>query len=176
MDGWTVDRSTLLPRSGLGVVGPWLVMAPENDAVIRIDLRGLDSIAIVPEVSANLDGNGMPVRSGCQLLLVCGDLEVAVHVADGPEAAARIVQAAAPHTRAGKTGDAIHGVCNLVMVDSETVCLRREYLQIGNLAFRIIEVREYAMRGQNIPLTQGRLVQAAMALLVVAAEERDSTK
>ena len=35
-------------------------------------------------------------------------------------------------------------------------------------------VREYALRGQNIPLTGGRLLQAAMGLMVVAAEERDA--
>ena len=47
-----------------------------------------------------------------------------------------------------------------------------DYLQVGQVAFRIAEVREYALRGANLPLTGGRLLQAAMGLLVVAAEER----
>ena len=34
------------------------------------------------------------------------------------------------------------------------------------------EVRELALRGANLPLPGGRLLQAAMGLLVVAAEER----
>ena len=50
--------------------------------------------------------------------------------------------------------------------------LRGDYLQVGQVAFRISEVREYALRGANLPLTGGRLLQAAMGLLVVAAEER----
>ncbi len=34
------------------------------------------------------------------------------------------------------------------------------------------EVREYALRGANLPLSGGRFLQAAIGLLVVAAEER----
>ena len=52
--------------------------------------------------------------------------------------------------------------------------LRGEYIQAGQVAFRVDEVREYALRGQNVPLTGGRLLQAAMALIVVAAEEREA--
>jgi hypothetical protein len=47
------------------------------------------------------------------------------------------------------------------------VFLRNDYLQVGQVAFRITEVREYALRGANLPLTGGRLLQAAMGLLVV---------
>ena len=59
-----------------------------------------------------------------------------------------------------------------LLVGSDVVFLRGEYLQVGQVAFKISEVREYALRGANLPLTGGRLLQAAMGLLVVAAEER----
>jgi hypothetical protein len=59
-----------------------------------------------------------------------------------------------------------------LLVGSDVVYLRGDYLQVGQVAFRIQEVREYALRGANLPLTGGRLLQAAMGLLVVAAEER----
>ena len=59
-----------------------------------------------------------------------------------------------------------------LLVGSDVVFLRGDYLQVGQVAFRITEVREYALRGANLPLTGGRLLQAAMGLLVVAAEER----
>jgi hypothetical protein len=36
-------------------------------------------------------------------------------------------------------------------------------------------VREFALRGANLPLPGGRLLQAAMGLLVVAAEDRART-
>ena len=61
-----------------------------------------------------------------------------------------------------------------LLVGSETVYLSGEYLHVGTISFRIGEVREYALRGANLPLTGGRLLQAAMGLLVVAAEERDA--
>lgn len=37
-----IDRSQLLPRSGIGVVGPWLVIALVDAPVVRLDLRLLD--------------------------------------------------------------------------------------------------------------------------------------
>jgi hypothetical protein len=44
--------------------------------------------------------------------------------------------------------------------------------QVGKLAFRLREVEEYALQGANLPLSDGGLLQAAMAMLVVAAEKR----
>ncbi len=127
------------------------------------------------------------------LLLALGSLEVALHVADGPEAAKRIVDGlsqysrSAPITRpevymdakrrlreqvAGKgesrSKDAAHGL----RVGEEQVVVSGEFLNVGTISFRVQEVRDYALRGANLPLPGGRLLQAAMGLLVVAAEER----
>ena len=55
---------------------------------------------------------------------------------------------------------------------AEMVHVSGEYLHVGAVAFRIDEVRDYALRGANLPLPGGRLLQAVMGLLVVAAEER----
>jgi hypothetical protein len=59
-----------------------------------------------------------------------------------------------------------------LLVGEDVVSVSGDYLQVGNVAFRIDEVRDYALRGANLPLPGGRLLQAAMGLLVVAAHER----
>ena len=62
---------------------------------------------------------------------------------------------------------------NALLVGADVVALQGDYLVVGNGGrFRISEVREYALRGANLPLPGGRLLQAAMGLLVVAAESR----
>ena len=128
------------------------------------------------------------------LLLALGDLEVALHVADGPEAAKGIAEQLAPYTRdapitrpevyedakrrmraqaEGKgEASARRELEHALLVGSDVVYLRGDYLQVGQVAFRIAEVREYALRGANLPLHRRPLLQAAMGLLVVAAEER----
>ena len=129
------------------------------------------------------------------LLLALGDLEVALHVADGPEAAKGISEQLAPYTRdapitrpevyedakrrvraqAEGKGDAAakREIEHALLVGSDVVTMNGDMLKVGqDQAYRISEVREYALRGANLPLPGGRLLQAAMGLLVVAAEER----
>ena len=43
----TLDRARLLPRSGIGVDGPWLVIAPPGNPVIRLDSRLLDRVELI---------------------------------------------------------------------------------------------------------------------------------
>src|SRR4051794_12431800 len=81
-----VLRQQLLPMSGVGVIAPWLVIAPPGEPVIRLDLRLLDRVEILPEAED---------RPRCQVVLSCSDLDVALYIADGPDAAARITEAAA---------------------------------------------------------------------------------
>src|SRR5687768_2803743 len=97
----TLRRAQLLPKSGIGVVAPWLVIAPPGNPVIRIDLRFLDRVELLGEVHEDDDRATPPAPARSErrdLLLVCGDLEVAIYVADGPEAAARIAAEAVPWT------------------------------------------------------------------------------
>jgi len=228
----TIDRARLLPRSGIGVDGAWLVIAPPGNPVIRLDARLLDRVELIgrsptaPLVASGLATAGAAAalalipggvfacaglaylaherfsearrRSRSRdLLLALGDLEVALHVADGPEAAKRISEALMPYTRdapitrpevyedakrrmraqAEGKGEAAarRELEQGLLVGADVVFLRGDYLQVGLISFRITEVREYALRGANLPLTGGRLLQAAMGLLVVAAEERAST-
>ena len=225
-----LDRGRLLPRSGIGVDGPWLVIAPPGNPVIRLDARLLDRIELIgrsPSSALVMSGaatagviaaalsfipGGVFACAGLaylaqerftearrrtrsrDLLLALGDLEVALHVADGPEAAKNIADQLAPYTRdapitrpevyedakrrmraqaEGKgEASARRELEQALLVGSEVVFLRGEFLHVGTISFRIGEVREYALRGANLPLTGGRLLQAAMGLLVVAAEER----
>ncbi|HEY5920144.1 MAG TPA: hypothetical protein VIV11_00680 [Kofleriaceae bacterium] len=172
--GEPIDRSKLLPRSGVGVVEHWLVIAPPGNPVIRIDLRGLDCIELLEEdETERRAATDRPEDWASNVILSCGDLDVGFYIADGSEAAQRIVREAAPMTREGGGDRAGFALDNFVLVGNDVVFMRRDYIQCGQVAFLISEVREYALRGQNIPLTGGRLLQAATALLVVAAEERD---
>jgi hypothetical protein len=229
-NGQSIDRTRLLPRSGIGVEAPWLVIAPPGNPIIRLDSRLLDRVELIGRSpTAPLVASGLATASALaagfsilpggvfacaglaylaherfsearrrarsrDLLLALGDLEVALHVADGPEAAKGIADQLAPYTRdapitrpevyedakrrmraqAEGRGEASakRELEQALLVGSDVVHLKAEYLQVGQKQFRITEVREYALRGANLPLDGGRLLQAAMGLLVVAAEER----
>lgn len=180
----TIDCTLLLPRSGVGVSAPWLVIAPPAaDQMIGLDLRLLDRIELVDPAESPDESHNEEATSTCaksqgsdhvDLLLVCGDLEIALFIADGPDATWQVAEQAAVHTREVTKLTSSGNLERFVVVDEDPVLLRGDFLQVGNLKFRIHEVREYAVRGANIPLTQGRLLQAAMAMLVVAAAERDA--
>ncbi|MEO6777675.1 MAG: hypothetical protein ABI467_32415 [Kofleriaceae bacterium] len=226
-----IDRTRLLPRSGIGVDAPWLIIAPPGNPVIRLDARLLDRVELIGRSpTAPLVASGVAIAGvaaagfsllpggvfACaglaylaherfsearrrsrsrDLLLALGDLEVALHVADGPEAAKGISEQLAPYTRdapitrpevyedakrrvraqAEGKGDAAakREIEHALLVGSDVVTMSGEMLKVGqDQAYRISEVREYALRGANLPLPGGRLLQAAMGLLVVAAEER----
>lgn len=220
----------LLPRSGIGVAGCDLVIAPPGNPAIRLDARLLDRVELIGRspVSAAVTSGAAVVGAALaavavipgsifacaglgylaferfsearrrsrsrDLLLALGDLEVALHVADGPDAAKRIADRLAPYTRsapiarpevyedarrrlsAGLAGDggraARKEIDRALAVGSDTVHVTGGFLQVGQIAFRIDEVRDYALRGANLALPGGRFLQAAMGLLVVAAEER----
>jgi hypothetical protein len=226
----SVDRTRLLPRSGIGVEAPWLVIAPPGNPIIRLDARLLDRVELIgrsptaPLVASGIATAGVAAAAlslvpggvfACaglaylaherfsearrrarsrDLLLALGDLEVALHVADGPEAAKGIAEQLAPYTRdapitrpevyedakrrmraqAEGRGEksAKRELENALLVGTDVVYLNNDRLNVGAISFKITEVREYALRGANLPLTGGRLLQAAMGLLVVAAEER----
>ena len=128
------------------------------------------------------------------LLLALGDLEVALHVADGADAAKRLADQLTPYTREApittpeayedarrRLHSSAHG--NSVSsnatqsqrglhVGGEVVRVEEGYLIVGTESFAIDDVRDFALRGANLPLPGGRLLQAAMGLLVVAAEKR----
>jgi len=300
------SNPAVLPMSGIGVIAPWLVLAPIGHPVIRLDLRRLDRVEVLKDVSED-DDDAEAVVDRWSLLLVCGQLEVAMFVADGLEAVQRLVREATPLTRdhaatddhpsaravatdvapeaspgpathasllflneiavesgrlpprkydlikpvmiVGRTDDidiaiehtsisrrhaeitrdaatgrytvrdlqSSNGVrvngeevtqCELrdgdlldlghvrmrfvdpveaallgedgpaglehfLTIGRDAVVRRGELIHVGSLAFRLREVREYALNGANLPLAGGRQLQAAMALLVVEAAARD---
>jgi hypothetical protein len=218
------DRSRLLPRSGIGVDGGFLVIAPPGNPIIRLDARLLDRIELIgrPPTTPMITGAVAAIGvAAAALSLIPGgifacaglgylsherfsearrrartrDLLLALgHVADGPEAAKGIAERLAPYTRSaaitrpevyedakrrmrahaeGKgESNARRDLERGLLVGGDVVSLHGEHLHVGSVAFLVSEVREYAHRGANLPLTGGRLLQAAMGLLVVAAEER----
>ncbi len=220
----------LLPRSGIGVDGPYLVIAPPGNPVISLDSRLLDRVELIgqsptgPLVTASAAAAGAVAAAAAlipgswlafaglgylsyerfreaqrrkesrDLLLSLGDLDVALHVADGPEAAKRIADQLSPYTRkapitrpdvyedarrrlravaSGRIDQEVaRDLERGLMVGQDVVRVEGDFLQVGNVAFRIDEVRDYAQHGANLPLPGGRLLQAAMGLLVVAAGGR----
>lgn len=223
------SRSGLLPRSGIGVDGPYLIIAPPGNPVISLDSRLLDRVELIGRSptsayitsgvavggvvagALSLVPGGIFLCAGMaylaherfsegrrrsrsrDLLLALGKLEVALHVADGPEAAKRIADQLAPYSREapisrpevyedakrrlrsqlqGKPDIAKRELERGLLVGADVVEVDGDFLVVGGKMFRIDEVREYALRGANLPLPGGRLLQAAMGLLVVAAEER----
>jgi hypothetical protein len=150
------------------VAPPWLVIAPAGNPVIRIDLRALDSFDLYDDEQAPSDSSGSDAVASFNLLLCCGDVAVGLSIADGPDAAATLVREAQPLLGLERTEDPV------VVVGHDVVRQDGDHLVIGPQRFLIGEVREYALRGANLPLTGGRMLQAAMALLVVAANERTS--
>jgi hypothetical protein len=222
-----ISRDKLLPRSGIGVEGPLLIIAPQGNPIISLDARLLDRVEVIGKsptsamVLSGLATTGVVASAFAGQVLIClglgylaqerfsearrrsrsrdlllalGDLEVALHVVDGPEHAKRISDQLAPYTReapisrpevyedarrrlqaqasgtlaAASKRDIEHGL----YVGADAVSVREGALHVGGIAFRIEDVRDYALRGANLPLPGGRLLQAAMGLLVVAAEER----
>jgi hypothetical protein len=61
-----------------------------------------------------------------------------------------------------------HDVDAFLVVGRDVVVQHGEHIHIGATAFRIDEVRGFAEQGANLPLAEGGLLQAALALLVVA--------
>jgi hypothetical protein len=167
-----IDRNKLLPRSGLGVIDECLVIAPLDAPLIRVDLRLLDRVEIHPPTDEGTEPNARAGEDrGSEVLLVCGDLTISLFVADGYDAAEHIVALAAPLT-GNHRSDIDHATSDILLVDGDPVRVRGDFIQVGNVAFRVNEVREHADAGANLPLPGGRMLQAAMAMLVVAAAER----
>lgn len=187
-----IERAQLLPRSGVGVAAPWLVIAPPGNPVIRLDLRMLDRVAAWGDEEADRESGAAPRGN---LMLVCGEVDACLYIADGVEAVERIVREASPLTReraaasppdstlqpktrstsdeASAHGpDAAADVAPFLFVGDDAVLSRGDFIQVGRFAYRISEVRDYALQGANIPLGEGRLLQAALAMFVVAAAER----
>lgn len=220
----------VLPRSGIGVDAPWLIIAPPGNPAIRLDARLLDRVDLIRRSpTAPLVATGLAVAGGvaaglsllpggifacaglaylahdrfgearrrlrCRdLLLELGDLEVALHVADGPSAASAIAQQLTPYTRSAaitrpevyedakaRIRAATEGIAaaaarreleHALLVGNESVFVRGDVLQVGTSAFHVADVRDHASRGANLTLAGGRLLQAAMGLLVVAADAR----
>lgn len=223
------ENTELLPHSGIGVDGPFLVIAPPGHPAIRLDARLLDRIELVgrspttayvmsslavggvvvgalslipggPFVAAGMAylaherfSEGRRRSHSRDLLLVLGTLEVALHVEDGPVAAERIASSLAQYTRsapitrpevyqdarrrlhaqaAGNFDKIAQEYEQGLKVGEEEVLVSNGFLHVGKAVFAIDEVRDCAVRGANLPLSGGRLLQAALGLLVVAASDR----
>ncbi len=195
LDARLLDRVELVGRSSLGP-------ALQSGAAAVGSVAGLLSLvpggvfaALALGAVAYWRATEARARAhGRDLLLALGDIEVSLHVADGPEAAKWIADRLAPYTRsapitlpevyedarrrlaAGAGGDRDRlnrrELARALAVGDDTVTVVDGFLQVGSVAFRLEEVHAAATRGANLPLPGGRFVQAAIGRLVVAAADR----
>jgi hypothetical protein len=171
------NKVLLLPLSHLAAEGPWLIIGHPNNPLIELDSRRLDAVR-----SSRVAG-----LTNSELILALDDIEVALHVADGQKAVRRLANHLGPYARKARITrrdvyrDAkarLHAMMRTGPTSDETLKVReaRVYVQgdrlkIGTGLFRIADVRRYARSGGNLPLAEGGLLQAALALLVVIANE-----
>jgi hypothetical protein len=195
LDARLLDRISLIGRSPTGpLVWSGVATAGVVAAALSLVPGGVFACAPLAYLAHERFTEARRRQRSQDLLLALGDLEVALHVADGPEAAKSISEQLAPYTRdapitrpdvyedakrrvhaqaEGKgEASAQREIESALSVGNDVVFLRGDFLMVGQIAFRISEVREFALRGANLPLTGGRLLQAAMGLLVVAASGR----
>jgi hypothetical protein len=186
-------------RGGLGVaVGAVATVATGAAAVllggVTIAVPTVLGVLTASRARAWLRGEG-PGR----LLLTLGRLRVALQVDDGAAAAARAAAALRPWTRSAPLQDPAayqdvqrrldaalagrpppersfgeDGEAHLttLAVGDQHVHVSGDTLRVGAHAFPIQVVRQLAQVGDNLPLGRDAALQAAVALLVVAAEER----
>jgi len=168
------EKTLLLPRSHVGVDGPLLVIAWPGLLPI-----GLDSV-LLDKVSAH----------DSALVLTIGDLEVSINIADGPidakAVADRLVSYTreAPITRSDTYEDAKRRLrsrdgtteiaetdYNLLVAD-DRVSVAGDNVTVGDTIITLMDLQERAMRRETLMLSRGGRLQAALALLIVAAERR----
>jgi hypothetical protein len=194
LDGRLLDRVELIGRSPTGAfLTSGAALSGAVASALSLIPGGLFLCAGMAYLAHERFSEARRRSRSRDLLLALGNLEVALHVADGPDAAKRIADQLTPYTREAPITrpevyeDARRRLSNQVegklpstrrelerglRVGDDIVSVSSGFLNVGSVAFRIEEVREYAVRGANLPLPGGRLLQAAMGLLVVAAEER----
>jgi len=195
LDARLLDRVELIGRSPTGpLVWSGLATAGVAAAALSLVPGGVFACAGLAYLAHERFSEARRRQRSRDLLLALGDLEVALHVADGPDAAKQIMEQLQPYTRdapitrpevyedakrrmraqaEGKQeASAKRDLESALLVGADVVYLNGDWLHVGGSTFRVSEVREHALRGANLALQGGRLLQAAMGLLVVAASGR----
>jgi len=194
LDSRLLDRVELIGRSPVSAFAmSGIALGGVVAGALSIIPGGIFVCAGMAYLSHERFSEGRRRSRSRDLLLALGNLEVALHVADGPDAAKRIADQLAPYSREapisrpevyedarrrlqaqleGRKELAKRDINRALIVGSDVVTVEKGHLNVGPVAFRIEEVREYALRGANLPLPGGKLLQAAMGLLMVAADER----
>jgi hypothetical protein len=194
LDSRLLDRIELIARSSAtAFVMSGAALGGGVAAAMSVIPGGMFLSAGLAYLAHERLSEGLARARARDLLLALGDLEVALHVADGPAAAKQVAEKLAPYTRGapitrpevyedarrrmlarseGRPLSARRELERGLVVGDDVVTVAGGLLTVGAVSFRIEEVRDYAVRGANLPLPGGRMLQAAMGLLVVAAEER----
>lgn len=195
LDARLLDRVDLIRRSPAApLVATGLAIVGGIAAGISALPGGIFASAGLAYLAHDRFGEARRRMRSRDLLLGLGSLEVALHIADGPQAAKQIAEQLTPYTRnaaitrpevyedakfriraateGASAAAARRELEQALLVGSDSVFVRGDILHVGVASFHVADVRDHARRGANLTLAGGRLLQAAMGLLVVAADER----
>src|SRR4051794_8403899 len=177
LDARLLDRVELIGRSPTApLVASGLATAGVAAAALSLVPGGVFACAGLAYLAHERFSEARRRARSRDLLLALGDLEVALHVADGPEAAKGIADQLAPYTRdapitrpevfedakrrvraqAEGKGEATarREVEQALLVGGDVVHVKDNYLHVGpQVSFPLAEVKEFALRGANLPLT-----------------------
>jgi hypothetical protein len=164
-------------------------------AVVPVALQGGAALLLPAGAAAFAVASGLRWRAARrrgEVELRLGKLRVALEISDGAPAAREAARALARWTRgapitdpsvyedaarrldAALAGRPAPGAERPLRVGDEPVRVEDDQVKIGERCFPVVEVRRRAELGENLALGPGAAVQAALALLVVAAVGRQN--
>lgn len=179
MDGVRIDARALdavglrAPLYVAHVVAIAAVIAGIACAIVLADAARLVAIVIAACIAilAQQAGSG---RRGYDLLLVVGELEIALAVTLGREAAELIAEDVRYALEPYAAGTEPRPSSPVVIVDGEPVRVDGEHVHIGRYHYRAEDVRTRGLRGENLYLGADRAVQAAVIMLAIQARRSRS--
>lgn len=152
----------------------WLIMQHAGNLTLRLDAGQLDDIS----------------ADAADLLLDVGELQIALQLSGSGPTATSIVDSLKRYTRLTpisdpevyeyakqqlellRSGAELHHA--MLFVGDEPARVDGEFLRIGAFTYPIYDAIRSGQFGEPIKLPLGGYVQAALALLVVAASEREN--
>lgn len=163
-------ESTVIGGATERADGSWLVLSSPGSLTVRIDVTIFDRL-FVDDASLVFSLNTTTVRFGIERgARTAGELSEQL----APYTRVAPIAGRAQYVEAKRILSEVTGDCaprSVVFVEDVPVTASDDLVVVGDVAFRISEVEEYAVDGGVLPLPNGQM-RAAVAMLAVAAERR----